>query len=592
MRQLNGFALDKTHKFKASRFAEFERSRQVPDVYEPPSQDLKAGQREDLLWWMMDPRAFDQYSIRVAEDTEVHWNSVKKLGEKPEVVIKRKNWSESRALWSPRGSFLVTLHKEGVALWGGPSFNKIQRFAHSGLILASGELVGNVEFSPCERFLITTSPLYKDEDNANDPKWTIVWDVLTGAKLRGFTFQQQQQQQPPSQPQAPVDPRAKQQQQQQQQPPLYHWSFDGKYFARLGHNSIYIYETPGMGLVGKQSLKIDGVSCFKWSPASPFLALFVPEQANVPARACILEMPGCVERRQRNLFSVGDGELIWHPSGDFLCVKVERLSKSKKPISTNLEIFRMREKDIPLEAIEVKDPVQDVSWEPQGKRFAVLHRPADAARPDVSFYEVAAKVKLLKTLKAKGVNQLCWSPQGNYIVLAGLIYSGALEFYSVNEMESLANEEHHMCNGVKWDPSGRFFVTEVGAGAQMENGFTLWSFSGKPLFKFLKDRFHGLCWRPRPPTLLTKAKEKLIRRDLKKYSTNYEKEDMKQLEHVELERKAWREREEKTFYDLYNTRLEEIKKRRATMKPLRSEDDYITVEEWVEEVVEVREEAL
>jgi translation initiation factor 3 subunit B len=40
-----------------------------------------------------------------------------------------------------------------------------------------------------------------------------------------------------------------------------------------------------------------------------------------------------------------------------LCFKVDRharKAKSKKPTSTNLEIFRMREKETPIESIELK----------------------------------------------------------------------------------------------------------------------------------------------------------------------------------------------------------------------------------------------
>ena len=42
-----------------------------------------------------------------------------------------------------------------------------------------------------------------------------------------------------------------------------------------------------------------------------------------------------------------------------------------------------------------------------------------------------------------------------------------------------------------------------------------------------KDKFYQLIWRPRPPTLLTEAKEKEIRKNLRTYSKKYEEEDAK-----------------------------------------------------------------
>ena len=42
------------------------------------------------------------------------------------------------------GTYLATLHSQGVALWGGEEFQRIAKFAHPG--------VQYIDFSPCERF--------------------------------------------------------------------------------------------------------------------------------------------------------------------------------------------------------------------------------------------------------------------------------------------------------------------------------------------------------------------------------------------------------------------------------------------------------
>lgn len=47
-------------------------------------------------------------------------------------VYKRQYWTESFVQWSPRGNLLATIHRQGVAVWGGPSFTRLQRFNHGG----------------------------------------------------------------------------------------------------------------------------------------------------------------------------------------------------------------------------------------------------------------------------------------------------------------------------------------------------------------------------------------------------------------------------------------------------------------------------
>jgi hypothetical protein len=45
--------------------------------------------------------------------------------------------------------------------------------------------------------------------------------------------------------------------------------------------------------------------------------------------------------------------------------------------------------------------------------------------------------------------------QGRHIVLAGLkSFNGQLEFYSVDDAETMATAEHFMCTDLEWDPTG------------------------------------------------------------------------------------------------------------------------------------------
>lgn len=113
---------------------------------------------------------------------------------------------------------------------------------------------------------------------------------------------------------------------------------------------------------------------FCWSPSDNIIAYWVAEDKDVPARVTLLELPNRTEIRSKNLFSVADCKIHWQKSGDYLCVKVDRYSKVKKDKNDikysgmyyNFEIFHMREKEIPVDSVEIKEPIHAFAWEPIG----------------------------------------------------------------------------------------------------------------------------------------------------------------------------------------------------------------------------------
>lgn len=206
-------------------------------------------------------------------------------------------------------------------------------------------------------------------------------------------------------------------------------------------------------------------------------------------------------------------------------------SKTKKNTYTGFELFRVKERGIPIEVLNLQnknDKVVAFAWEPQAHRFAIIHQD-DGPRPDsISFYSMkGASVTKLTTLKGRQANALYWSPRGSFIILAGLkAIAGQLEFYNVDDLETMATAEHFMATNVDWDPSGRSCATSVTSVHQMENGFNMWSFYGKLLYRLPRDKFFQFMWRPRPPTLLSPGDEVEIAKNLKAYSKKYEADDL------------------------------------------------------------------
>ncbi|OXB67578.1 hypothetical protein ASZ78_004696 [Callipepla squamata] len=476
VKNADGYKLDKQHTFRVNLFTDFDKQASTC--------------QGNLRYWLEDPDCRDQYSVifESGDRTSIFWNDIKE----PVQIEDRARWTETYVRWSPKGTYLATFHQRGIALWGGEKFKQIQRFSHQGVQL--------IDFSPCERYLVTFSPLMDTQD---DPQAIIIWDILTGQKKRGFHCENSAHW------------------------PIFKWSHDGKFFARMTSDTLSIYETPSMGLLDKKSLKITGIRDFSWSPGGNIIAFWVPEDKDIPARVTLMQLPARQEIRVRNLFNVVDCKLHWQKNGDYLCVKVDRTPKGTQGVVTNFEIFRMREKQVPVDVVEMKESIIAFAWEPNGSKFAVLH--GETPRISVSFYHVKnnGKIELIKTFDKQQANTIFWSPQGQFVVLAGLrSMNGALAFVDTSDCTMMNIAEHYTASDVEWDPTGRYIVTSVSWWShKVDNAYWLWTFQGRLLQKNNKDRFCQLLWRPRPATLLSEDQIKQIKKDLKKYSKIFEQKD-------------------------------------------------------------------
>ncbi|GAY44388.1 hypothetical protein CUMW_081790 [Citrus unshiu] len=550
----NGYKLDRAHIFAVNMFDDFDKFMKVPDEWAPPEhKPYTPG--ENLQKWLTDEKARDQFVIRSGTDTEVLWNDARHL--KPEPVYKRSYWTESFVQWSPLGTYLATVHRQGAAVWGGANtFNRLMRYAHPQVKL--------IDFSPGEKYLVTYSS--HEPSNPRDANRVVIniFDVRTGKVMRDFKGSADEFAVGGTGGVAGVSW------------PVFRWGGGkDKYFAKLGKNMISVYETESFTLIDKKSLKVENVMDFSWSPTDPIISLFVPELGggNQPARVSLVQIPSKEELRQKNLFSVSDCKMYWQSSGDYLAVKVDRYTKTKKSTYTGFELFRIKERDIPIEVLELdnkNDKIIAFAWEPKGHRFAVIH--GDSPRPDISFYSMrtaqhAGRVSKLTTLKGKQANALFWSPSGRFIVLAGLKgFNGQLEFYNVDELETMATAEHFMATDVEWDPTGSCLI----------------------LFSFL--------WRPRPPSFLTPEKEEEIAKNLKKYSKKYEAEDQDvsmQLSEQEREKRRSLKNEWEKKISEWKRLHEEEKMERQMLRDGEAsdeEEEYEAKEVEVEEVLDVTEE--
>ncbi|XP_026498953.1 eukaryotic translation initiation factor 3 subunit B [Vanessa tameamea] len=557
----NNCKLDKQHTFLVNLFTDFKKYSDIPKEWEPPApQPFKV--QSDLQWYLMDPDAYDQFLVGIGTGVALQvWQNT--LPE-PIVLQERPNWTETYAVWSPLGTYLATFHWRGVALWAGPKFSQFQKFYHPEARFIS--------FSPCENYIVTFSP---NSDRGDDKK-LIIWDIRTGQEKRSF---------PPPEEYVTW--------------PIFRWSKDDRFFARLGADMLSVYETPSFGLLDKKSIKIPGIRDFSWSPTDNVLAYWVAEDKDVPARVTLLELPNRTEIRSKNLFSVADCKIHWQKSGDYLCVKVDRYSKVKKDKNEikysgmyyNFEIFHMREKEIPVDSVEIKEPIQAFAWEPIGSKFSIIH--GDAANNCISFYQVntGQAPTLLKKLD-RTFNHLFWSPMGQFIVLANLgLTGGALAFVDTNDFTIMNISDHYQVSGIEWDPTGRYVVTGVSSlKCKMDCGYYLWSFQGKIIRRVMKEGFAQFLWRPRPPTLLSEKQQKEIKKNLKKYYSQFESKDRMRSSKASKELVAKRTEQMKKYVEYRELKAREW----AEQKPRRLElRNYVDTDgldtdptNTVEEVIE------
>ncbi|KAF1980889.1 translation initiation factor eIF-3b [Aulographum hederae CBS 113979] len=556
VKSLHGFALDKKHTISVNKLTDIERygrEGRIDEQYQPPHID-EFEEKDHLRWWLGDMDGRDQFVMYRNETVGVFWNEKE---DTPEMIVDRQHWTEMFVQWSPMGSYLTSMHALGVQLWGGKGWTRQKRFAHPGVNL--------VDFSPKEKYITTWShrPITVEEGNPvltpeEDGKNYIIWDIETGKPLRSFVTIDL----PGPSTDADGQPIKK-----KIQWPAFKWSSDDNYVARMTPNqSVSVYELPRMNLLDKTSIKIEGVQDFEWSPATTrrdgqkdyeqIFCYWTPELGSNPAKVGLMSIPSKDIIRTRNLFNVSDAKLHWQSQGLYVCCKVDRHSKSKKSLATNLEIFRIGEKGVPVEVVEsIKDTVINFAWEPKGDRFVLITAgeiPPNAAVPPktaVSFFcpeKVKGGIgnfKHIRTIEKKNSNAIYWSPKGRFVVVATVHsqQSFELDFWDLDfegekedndnkelaaNLQLMATQEHYGITDAEWDPTGRYISTVSSAWKHShENGYHLYDFKGTVFREEHIERFKQLSWRPRPPTLLTKEEVRNTRKNMREYSRMFDEQD-------------------------------------------------------------------
>ena len=613
----DGFKFDTKHEFYAMTFDEFQEVLDMPDSYEEPSLPVWIERPFAQQWIMEDPHALAQF-------TTFHWDkhgNAVQLMQMPftggsmsvdvddsagasrdcKLLFKRGNMCDVRIEWSPLGTFLVAFHVQGISLWmNSPSspaakvdkqpvsledsFYRVARFAHPSIEKCS--------FSGDERFLYTES---KDA--------SIIWNVDCGSEI--FTF--------PS-----------------TSPFVFQWSKKGHFFFTLscetGKLSVYNLIDNSPALIHTfPGVVVDA----EWSNCKAQLAFWVAECENAPARVSIWECSQSNSKqgsliKSKTLFSVKSCRFCWHPQDNFLALLVDRFNKNRKSSTVNFEIFRLTERDIPVDNIECppSQTLIDFSWEPNSltspsQRFCTIFREDASGNTFLAFWQDHHDVKnrmkqfsILHSYERKSIDRLFWNPMGQLLIAAnlGTSSSGNFELWDSSNCQLITSLEHEQMSQIQWAPNGLHFasISSVTVYPSAENGYIVWDLRGNAVDKHSIEKFHSFSYRPSPfpsstivnaegefkPVLSKKSLTDIINNKLEQYFVKFAEEDTEVVassaRSTAAERKlvvdawnAWKSACNSRYLSLASQRTQLL-----ASSSTASSEQSVDVEEIVEEVID------
>ncbi|EPZ33236.1 dipeptidyl peptidase IV/CD26, N-terminal domain-containing protein [Rozella allomycis CSF55] len=473
----DNFRFDKNHTLTANVMTEVDRIMNMEEEFKEPEMP-EYEEKGNMKEWLLDELSREQFSFVSGNKLNVKWY----IGDQAEIAFEQKN--VDKYVWSPLGTYLAGRTQTHVVMCGGSGFKPVLTFHHPKVV--------SFEFSPMENYLITYS------NSESEEYQTFVWDVRTGQKIRGFKGATS-----------------------------FKFSYNDEYVAKVHDKAVFVYKTETMELLEKKSIRMGEIADFEWSPVANIIAFWSRVEPNVPARIVLMKIPTREIIRSKNLFNVEKCSIYWQNKGEFVAFKVDKLQK--KLTTFNLEIFKITEKDCPVEMIDLSSDISDLAWEPERSRFVTST--IVGRKTNLSLYELQnGSFKLIRTFERGLIHRVFWSPKGRFCIFAGHEdYDAITEFWDLNTDKSKIKMLISLAcpsSGILWEASGRFIVSYCSS-AKLKGsmGFKIYDFKGSLLYQEGVTEFSSFAWRPRPPTTLPEDQIKEIKKNLKTYSDKFEEED-------------------------------------------------------------------
>ena len=508
----SGLQFDKQHRLAACSFSEFDRLMSVPDAYEEPRVFRKA----DLMSWLLDPAGRDQFVIRHDTLTEVFWNDP--AGHQPDLTPSNVS-AERYVAWSGSGIYLASLNSYGVVLWAGNTFQEVKRFPHSQ--------VTHIEFSPCDRYLLTFS---SSKQGSETVQIFTIWDVFSGQELRSFRTTNEDW-------------------------GIFKWSPSGNYLARISEGAISVYHSEDMQLLtdsagNKTSIKLAGVQSFMWSPSTDILSFFLSGETG---RMKLMEIPSRREIYTKSLTQTGNCSFHWQSEGKFLAALNSKTNKVGKVVETNVDIFFVTKRDIPACLLQIGRVVTHFAWESRGTHFSLIVKMEHDF--ELRIYQLnleSAEAELIAQLETQA-SEVCWAPTGGHFVLCnrakGLVPPGQLDFFAVKgrSIQTLNSHFHSGLTHVEWDPAGLHVISStrqalIAGGSGNTSSYAIWTCQGQSIHSATVKSLYQLVWRPRPKDILPAEKATEVQARAAQQASSYLEADRARAEAKKQQEQAAKNR--------------------------------------------------
>lgn len=530
--KLDNYKFDANHTIFACTNGDFDEMISIEDTYAAP----KFLSKENLQDWLLDHRFREQLLVRVQNRHYLQWfDHIKK----DEPILSGNTFADYGEVikfeWSKSGSYLVTFHDLGFALWGGKNFEKLNFFKHPE--------VQNVEFSSCETYAISFNGTVNDAPNSEN---YIVWRVAAAYKIRSFKATQGETW------------------------GCYKWSFDSKYLASVGNDLLNIYELPSCQRIldpqtqKRAPLKIPNVQNLEWKPNKNILCIAAfksqASKGESTGKIYLVEVPSRQIIKWKTItWEFVSCEINWETSGNKIVLVLKKIVKNKK-FSTVIQIGEIKHNNVTVEEHEFTD-AKTVNVDESGKKIAVLSQDPSAKDAQLIGYtvelyrtdeEIRGKyLQKIGTLPEKPVSHVLWSPSGTFFALVNTdklsAKIGFLEFGFIkgNNIEIIKNTRIPYMIQASWDASGRFLCTSSSKGH-----YTIWTAFGEPIIKDNFTEITQIQWRPKPKIILPEETESKINSGLKQYSKKFEDEDDRILNEDKYKKEEIRKKQKEEFEKL------------------------------------------
>jgi len=133
---------------------------------------------------------------------------------------------------------------------------------------------------------------------------------------------------------------------------------------------------------------------------------------------------------------------------------------------------------------------------------------------------------------------------------------------------------------------------------QTEAGYKMWSFQGRLLYQYSKEKLFQIFWRPHPPSLLSEKVQANVKTNLKSYSKRYDQMDEQHKDQAKVQQMKERKEAVAKFNRILE-RLESFKQSKwestgwgAAWEALDALSEWRETTEVIEEELEVKEEEI